>query len=306
IHPSSSSLVRSAIEAWGRHAHISFRPETFWFTILTQLSCYINGNGQSCKRLFVSRDEQHGPLDLVGIGWQDAVKSIRQSLQSNYKEPWMSEWISPGFSTSSEDDETTATVLVMGCARDLSIGYEGVFACGIPSITLLGSRSDWQRLQQKVDRLEEFGAEPQDYARRLRPLLSRFVSTFDDANTPETKEFWNQMVQAKAWHCELNPGKGHPIGQYVVSGWILGFFYWNEMGRVSRRFSEGWHGTSRPGLLTYDNVRYGQASIEDIPAGYTRIAFQMRDSNMGHEECLYWLLAGNVAKQIVDGVPYGF
>ena len=65
----------------------------------------------------------------------------------------------------------------------------------------------------------------------LRPILSRIVNSFDNPAAVETKAFWNQIVQAKVKHSNVC---GEPPLQYIVSGWILGFFYWDSTGNVVR------------------------------------------------------------------------
>lgn len=54
IHPSSSSLVRSAIESWAQHAHLVLQPDDFWTQILVQLNFYMTKNGESLRDMFVA------------------------------------------------------------------------------------------------------------------------------------------------------------------------------------------------------------------------------------------------------------
>lgn len=63
--------------------------------------------------------------------------------------------------------------------------YTASIICGLPSVTLLGEKSDWEVLLAKLNRLPDFGEEPASYAAQLRPILSRFVQTF---NTPDKLE----------------------------------------------------------------------------------------------------------------------
>ena len=298
VYPSSSSFVRSAIEAWGRHSHLVLRPEDIWFTILVQINFYMHRKAESLRPLFVSHPGKKR-LEVTN-NWQEIVDQFRDELQCNLKAPWMSDWITPGFSTSTIEDERTATVLMMGMMKAY-FDYAGGEICGIPSITLLGTKQDWRRLLDKLDRLGDFGLEPEHYARRLRSILSRIVRSFDNPTTAETNDFWDQMVQAKVKHSKLCVV---PPTQYTVSGWILGLFYWHSTGRVNRRFAEGWSRMAEPGTLEYDNVRYGETPLEDIPIGYAKAPFEMlQDSG---EYYRGWILAGSIGKSIVDEAPEGY
>lgn len=302
LYPSPSSFVRSAIEAWGRHSHLVLRPDDVWFTILVQVNFFMEKNAESLRDLFVSHQKQKY-LEVWGKSWDAVMDDFNAALQSNLKTDWMSEWVSPGFSTTTIDDKRIATVLMMGSMKAF-FDYAGGVICGIPSITLLGTKQDWKRLLRKIDRLQDFGMDPKAYANRLRPILSRFVQTFDSPSTTETKDFWNQMVQAKVKHGSC----GQPPTQYIVSGWILGFFYWDATGNVSKKFSEGLAKRKEPGALQYDHVRYGEAALEDLPVGYAKCKFKMLNAHGGptDEPMQGWVLAGNIGKSIADGAPKGY
>ncbi|KAK5123141.1 hypothetical protein LTR85_003339 [Meristemomyces frigidus] len=252
LYPSSSSFVRSAIEAWGNHSHLVLRPDDVWFTILVQMNFFMEKNAESLRHIFVAHEGKER-LEVWDNGWGRVVDQFNDLLQRNIKTPWMSDW----------------------------------------------------RLLSKTKRLEDFGIEPSAYACRLRPILSRIVATFDSPAAPHTRDFWDQLVQAKVKHTHIC---GQPPTQYIVSGWILGFFYWDSTGYVSRRFSEGWTQKADPNLLVYDSVQYGEAALEDLPIGYAKAAFEMMSESSGPAggPLKGWILAGNIGKSIVGGAPEGY
>jgi hypothetical protein len=96
-------------------------------------------------------------------------------------------------------------------------------ACGfgIPSITLLGTQKDWELLLLKLNRLAESGDQPLQYSQNLRPILSRFIATFQDPNKHAIRQFWNDMVTLNRGQCATTS---------TVSGWINGFHYWDHLG----------------------------------------------------------------------------
>ncbi|CAJ2512491.1 Uu.00g055060.m01.CDS01 [Anthostomella pinea] len=315
IYPSSSSFVRAAIEAWGRHSHLVIRPEDVWFTILVQMNFFMQKNAESLRHLFVSHRGKKR-IEVWGDDWPDVMDRFQDHLQAELQTEWMSDWVSPGFSTSTIDDERTATVLMMGLMKSF-FDYAGGIICGIPSITILGTKSDWERLSSKIDRLDDFGDEPKAYAKRLRPILSRIVQTFDNPEAEETKEFWDQLVQAKVKHSNVC---GEPPSQYVVSGWIMGLYYWDSEGTVNRVFAQGFPGEREFDLekrqyakeirtmVQYDGVLYGEAALEDLPVGYAKAKFEMINEHGGDASKPFqgWVLAGSIGKRIVDGAPAGY
>jgi len=68
--------------------------------------------------------------------------------------------------------------------------------CGIPSFALLGEKRDWELLEAKLDRLSEVGTEPTRYMVQLRPILKRFVKTYDDPQDTEIRKFWANATRA--------------------------------------------------------------------------------------------------------------
>jgi len=71
--------------------------------------------------------------------------------------------------------------------------FEFMLACGLPSITLLGSVNDWKLLRQKVDHLLEFDNDNSNmmvWHKLLSSVLDEFIKTktgIDNSN------FWNGM-----------------------------------------------------------------------------------------------------------------
>lgn len=89
---------------------------------------------------------------------------------------------------------------------------------GIPNITLDGSKDDWQKILQRINRLYELGDEPSVWATMLRPILRRFVSAFDGE---VDVHFWEHLVYLPF----------DPFEMLVVNGWITAFCVWNFFGK---------------------------------------------------------------------------
>jgi len=96
-------------------------------------------------------------------------------------------------------------------------GYTMTTRCGIPSITLLGEKSDYESLLSRLSKLSTFGQEPHVLSRLLTPILTHFVNVFD---TPPVPEFWDKI-------CHYNAGSGGPY----IGGWISAFCTWDSKGR---------------------------------------------------------------------------
>ena len=286
--PSGNSFVRGAIQAWGEHLHLVIRPEEVWFTILTQINFYMEAHAEDLRSMFVSHQGQ----ELIYIEdktWLMVLSRFKDEIQKRVKTDWLLDWILPQFSTTTQSDVMTANVLMMGLTKAY-FRFEGGIVCGLPSVTLLGEQDDWAKLLRKLDHLKDFGTEPEEYGKRLKPILSRFVSSFDKPDADEIRDFWSKIVTAT----HRNLCGAAPLD---ISGWIAGFLYWDSNGKPT--------GRGQNGKVELDGVKYPSFDITKLPMGYARAPFIMRNFN-GEERFPAYVASGTLGKQILQGPPPGY
>ncbi|KAK3295060.1 uncharacterized protein B0H64DRAFT_402488 [Chaetomium fimeti] len=292
LRPSGDSFVRGAIQAWGEHLHLVVRPDEVWFTILVQMNFYMLSHAEEIRSLFVDHEGQE-EIYIKDYTWYDVLIRFKDEIQKRVKTDWLLDWITPNFSTTTDSDIMTANILMMGLSKAY-FKYIGKQVCGLPSVTLLGTQADWDKLVAKLDRLPDFGAEPTEYKARLRPILTRIAASFADPDSAETRLFWNQIVNAQASHMCGDP----PV---YVSGWITGFYYWNDNGQPFARDSA----RDFQARLTLDEVQYPVLDLSVAPVGYARAPFIMKDFREMDEFPAY-VAAGGLGKQITEGPPEGY
>ncbi|EAQ88477.1 hypothetical protein CHGG_05096 [Chaetomium globosum CBS 148.51] len=292
IFPSSDSFIHGAIQAWGEHLHLELRPEEVWFTVLAQLNFYMDANAEKVRHLFVKHEGQE-TIVVEDTTWTRVLLRFKDEIQARVQTDWLREWIMPGFSTTTKDDEMTANILMMGLMKAY-FKYVGGIICGLPSVTLLGEKEDWEKLQAKLERLAEFGEEPTAYQANLVPIFKRFVKSFDEPDSEETREFWSHIVFAKSsGMCGSAP--------LELSGWISGFLFWDTEGK---RLG-GLGGQARKAGLTMDGVDYIWHDIRKLPVGYGKAPFTMLDFR-GMKEFPAYVSAGTLGKRLVKGPPVGY
>lgn len=98
--------------------------------------------------------------------------------------------------------------------------YVFLLRCGIPSVTLLGTREDWVSLRQRIDKLDTFGDESQQWASLLRPVCDSFVACFDSSALEASALFWSRV-------CHRVPGDSGPS---YLCGWATVFCVWDNKG----------------------------------------------------------------------------
>lgn len=288
VLPSGDSFIRGSIQAWGEHLHLVVRPDEVWFTILVQMNFYMLSHAEEVRDLFVDHTGQE-EIYIEDLTWYGVLSRFKDEIQKKVKTDWLLDWILPNFTTTTDSDIMTANILMMGLTKAY-FKFIGKLVCGLPSVTLLGEQEDWERLLLKLDRLPDFGEEPAEYKARLRPILSRFVTSFKEPDSAETRKFWNQIVSGQAEHVCGRP----PV---YVSGWITGFYYWNDNGMPYARAGKD--------MLTLDGIAYPMLDLSDVPVGYARAPFLMRDFG-DMENFPAYVAAGTLGKQVTVGPPAGY
>jgi hypothetical protein len=208
IYPSHDSFFRGAIDAGAKHQHLVIQPQEVWLTILKQLSSYLrkHKDDQDVSAMWDNLDGKTVSPPMAAMWVVNTTDSwMTTQFDLRNKASWLAEWVRPNFGTASSPDQPNillnssaamlANSLMMSSSFPASEALPA-FPCanGLPSVTLEGTKDDWQNLLRKIDSLEKFGKEPRLYGRLLRPLLSRFVTTFDKPNDPAIRLFWNDIV----------------------------------------------------------------------------------------------------------------
>src|SRR5215469_12424951 len=84
----------------------------------------------------------------------------------------------------------TANEVALMDAYQRYFRYIMMCVCGIPSITLEGTPSDWQRIRDRIELLATFGLEW--WTSRLAPILDESVAT---ANGAPDLSFWQAIYK---------------------------------------------------------------------------------------------------------------
>ncbi|KAI0760356.1 hypothetical protein C8Q74DRAFT_1295634 [Fomes fomentarius] len=218
--PVSNGFVHAMLTAYGSHHHLRIRPDDVWLAILIQLSFYVGAHAEELRSYFVAHDGQKTLRIKSEASRRDRAHMAREFaslIHENVVDSTLVEWILPDFTTTTLKDRTISSVVMMSTLKHYFI-YEDGITCGIPSVTLEGTKSDWEDIHRRLWRLYELGPEPSVWADMLRPILRRFVDAFD--GKPDI-EFWNHIAYRDGSIC----------GQDNLSGWITAFCVWSSEGK---------------------------------------------------------------------------
>lgn len=169
------------------------------------------------------------------------------------------------FTTTTRNDTVVASILMMGAMQEY-FSYSCSIARGFPSVTLLNEKSDYELILKRLDKLATSGKEPTLFCALLKPVMSCFVSTFDDPTSSSVIDFWQRVLSV---HNQAS-------GMTYYSGWITAFCFWDENGKFlhnlvgtprRRRMQDG----IRWSTVSYDRARF------DSP-GWSKVSVTMDDN----------------------------
>ena len=212
IAASDNDFIDAVLRAYDQHHHLRIRPEDIWFAIFLQLNVYINEHAEELRSFFVAHEGQKKlsiDRDFFGgkAGKDDwgyfSYLMTTKMLKSEVKDKTLWDWILPAFTTTTKHDQTIASMIMMSCMQKF-FAYRADETCGIPSITLLGEKSDWEKILSRIDRLPMFGKEPQEWHGLFKLVFTRLVKSFDELNSDEMKNFWRRIVSYDGAECGRN------------------------------------------------------------------------------------------------------
>ena len=287
----ANGLVHTAIHAHRHNHHLSIRPEDVWFAILSQLNIWLSAQAEEAPVKFVAHACQKDLTITIqngtgAAGMEELTSEVGRKIDNNVSDPELREWITPTFTTTNAADAIVASTLVMGAVeKHFDIDIPNLRGCSLPSVTLLGEQSDWQGLYKKLDKLEAFGVEPAQLGTLLKPIISRFVESFQDPSSMRIVEFWNHMISAR----HQSSGSGDSVD---YDGWISAFCFWNVQGEnMNDRHIQFREGRG----YNLDGVIYHTINTREIPPGYAALPAKVGRVGKEHD---YMMIAGSVGMEL--------
>ena len=208
------------------------------------------------------------------------AQAMTQLIQENVADPQLRELIMPNLSTTTDDDKSVASIVMMGTLQ-CYFDYRVCRGCGFPSITLQGEKLDWEEILLKVQRLSKYGPQTTEWTRLLTPIVQYMIASFIQPTSPDVKNFW-----LRACHAAGVGGLGS-IG--ILFGWITAFCFFSETGPRTSGYSDEQlddrYGQviSIAQKLVLGNISYPVISPKSIPKGVVSVPVTVQDYATGLE-----------------------
>lgn len=225
------ALIEAVHIAFAEHRPLALSPDMLWITIMQGIAQHVHNNPERLRKRLVSH-EGKAVVALAVSGfdpdspesdWQSLVDSLGASLKDKIGETY--DQLMTDFSTTGPLERTVCAITILD-AYEAYFEYVVTCVCGIPSITLEGSVSDWRNLREKIEILAHF--EMDWWLSSLRPILDQFVRAADgDIDL----EYWQNIYKLKkaygwdrinGWIARLIPYIRHyQTGSFTVANPLL-------------------------------------------------------------------------------------
>ncbi|KAI8606957.1 hypothetical protein BC830DRAFT_1073399, partial [Chytriomyces sp. MP71] len=283
----SNGFVDAVILAYNKHHNLVIRPDDIWIAIVLQFSRYVNANAEGLRHKFVAHEGQKelkvdgfGTLETADFG--KLATQLAGKLKENVTDPDLYDWIMPAFSTTTANDSIVGSVALM-TAMQKYFRLKMSLCCGIPNVTLLGTKEDWIAIQTRVVKLAEYGPECAKWSQMLSTIATEFVATVSGEGAVPNVDFWQKV-------CHYTSTGSGPT---YLSGWISAFCVFSETGewQGDNLSLETWNG------YKIDGLQYPVIDSNDVPTGYATVDVIVDDNGVEHA-CV--MFVGHTGFEVVD------
>ncbi|KZP14680.1 hypothetical protein FIBSPDRAFT_1048666 [Athelia psychrophila] len=299
IIPSNNGFVNTVVKAYNGHRALIIRPDDVWLCILTQFSFFVNRNSEQLRKQFVAhKGKKELEIRAVGtrytVDFGDLARQMTELVEQNVVDPDLREWIMPAYTTTTLLDTTVSAIVMMATMKEY-FSYKISLRCGIPRVTLEGTKGDWENILSRIGKLKQYGPETTAWYELLHPVISRFVNAFDNPDAQENLDFWQKVA-----HHE-----GGGSGPTWLAGWINTFCVFDSKGKWT-----GYPIGSTPNppqdlfgpprtrhYLTLDGAIYHRTDTQDIPPGVVEVDVKLDDNGT---EFNTLMTAGLVGTRVCD------
>lgn len=262
-----NSFLATIHYAYAEHRPLVLSPDDIWLTICQAFGHHVAMNSEELEsQLLVEghpdkiRVRNDSLVNQKAEDWSDLIVGFDQAVQTYAKGDVLAK-INQNFTTTTPIISTAYQVTVLDAVKSY-FDFVGESGCGIPTITLLGSMDDWQKLYRDLDIFDEYGME--FWTAELRPVIKEFICA---VKGKPNVEFWKSIYKEVSAY-----------GTSTITGWILKFYPYLEI--EERQGEIDWENENE--IITKYKLNpyiYGKQyllstiSSKSIPKGYVEVPF---------------------------------
>lgn len=201
-------LIAAVDRAFNQHRPLALGPDVIWLTIGQGFSQHINLHHERWHDRLV-RHSGRKPLVIerrLDEGWEQAVAKWSAAIADEVG-AGLGRLLTCDFSTTTPAIRAASQIVLMESLRRY-FDYREMAICGIPSVRLYGTPTDWRTIRERIELLAEYDLG--HWVERLRPIADGLCASAE--GRPDLR-FWQEIYK--------------PVNAYggdVVTGWIADLF----------------------------------------------------------------------------------
>lgn len=219
------AFFRTMVRAYAYHRPLVLSPDMIWLLISQSFGEFVSKNAEQLRSQIVSHEGQkeikvyskHELLTDKDVDWDDIFNQFEQQLAANTKAN-IAKTITADFTTTGRTERIASQITLMSAVKEYFKYVVGYTVCGIPSITLQGTVTDWEKVLKKTQALEQFGMGW--WTKQLEPILEEFVKA---ASGHPNSKFWKDIVMQDRPD-RLRGGGCSDETPTQLDGWFLKLF----------------------------------------------------------------------------------
>lgn len=215
-----NGLVSAVHASFSHHMPLVLSPDDIWLAIAQGFAAHVNAHVEELRKHFVAHQgkvhieiqRDHFVKGSAANDWPGCFAEFSDRIGEYIGKK--RDLLVSSFSTTGVIEKAASEVVLMD-AMSAYFSYGVSTACGIPSVTLLGTVADWEQVRTRAAVLAEFECKP--WVEALLPVLDQFVAA---AKGRADTTFWQSFYKYRSGS-----------GSSDVSGWINTFFPYLHKGR---------------------------------------------------------------------------
>lgn len=255
-----NGFVGTCLRAYNHHYNLIITPDDVWIAITKALAFIINKKSEKMRNLFVNHsgkiilEAKSGSDNIYTADYEDLINQITTKIKENTKGE-ISNWFQCNFSTTTQKIKTISQLILMGGMKDY-FGYKMSLCCGIPQMTLRGTKQDWMEIKNRIQLMKTWDMdELTKWTDILDHVLNYFVEVFDNKID---NDFWNRIAHIT----------GGGSGPRYLQGWILAFVPFDDSGKFVLNDMK----------IIMETNNFGKLNTNDVPVGYVEVPVEINDN----------------------------
>lgn len=224
VYHGQDAFFRCIVEAYAQHKSVTLSPDMIWLLISQGFARYVNAHAEALRPQLVDHEGQvslvmESDVDVLSekADWPKLIGGFTSQIE-RYTTGDIGNTITANFSTTGLTERVASQITLMDAMKSYFEYVVVYIACGIPSITLLGTPDDWRKVIDKTRRLSVYGLE--EWTKRLDSVLRQILVTAKGRPNPL---FWKSMVKHHRPD-EMQGGACDMRKPTVLDGWLLRLF----------------------------------------------------------------------------------